>query len=87
MTIRFPVKAAVRSDKDDSPKPATPTLTVGIFDSYGYWAHFNTGSIELPGDMLDLGNKIASIANAAYEQGRTDQAATIMDALTYGAEQ
>lgn len=79
--IRFPVKAAVRSNADDHPKPAIPANSIGIFDSYGYWASLGNGPLELPGDNLDLGNKIASMINAAYEHGLADAQKAMRDAL------
>ena len=69
---RFPLKAAVRSNADDVPKPAVPTTEVCIFDNYGYHASFGTGAIALPADQLDLGNQIAEMLNRAYAQGQAE---------------
>ena len=74
----------MRPDTQDTPQRAIPALSVCIYDSFGYHVRFKTGRIELPGDMLDLGNQIASAINDAYEQGRIDQAATIREARAYG---
>lgn len=82
--IRFPVKAAVRSNANDMPAPETPSSTIGIFDSMGYWVSFGRGPLELPGDNLDLGNKIASMINAAYEYGKADAQEAVRDALGIG---
>ena len=79
--MRFPLNAAVRSTAGDIPKPAEPCLMIGIFDDGGYWATFGHGSIELPGDMLDIGHKIAALANAAYAQGQEDAKSAMRGAL------
>ena len=78
-SVRFPVQAKVRSQVGDS--PPKDELEVGIFDAYGYWASFGRGGCAIPGDMLDLGNKIAAMLNAAYEQGRRDAKRDIREAL------
>ncbi len=84
MAMRYPVMARVRSDENDQPKPDKPTLTVGIFDHHGYWYTIGKGPLVLPGDNLDLGNKIASMINAAYDQGRDDAKEEIRAALGIG---
>jgi len=76
--ILFPVTAAVRSNANNKLKPAN---SVGIFDSYGYTVSFGRGPIDLPGDSLDLGLKIASMINAAYEYGKADAQAKLREAL------
>lgn len=79
--MRFPLKAAVRSNAHDQPKPAKVENTIGVFDNHGYWATFGKGSIELPADMLDVGQQIADLANASYEQGREDARCEMREAL------
>lgn len=84
--IRFPVEAAVRSDAGDQPKPAAPQNWVCIFDRMGYWARLGGAVFETPGDNLELAHNVARMINAAYEQGREDQAGAIRDAINYGEE-
>lgn len=79
--MRFPLNAAVRSNEHDQPKPAKIENTIGVFDNYGYRASFGQGSIELPGDMLDVGLQIAALANEAYEQGKEDARREMREAL------
>jgi hypothetical protein len=81
MSIRYPVRAAVRSNANDIPKPKTPHNTIGIFDDFGYWVTFGYGPLELPGDNLDLGNKIAAFINKAYRDGQADAQKTLREAL------
>lgn len=78
----FPLKARRRSNANDQPKPTIVQETVGIFDNRGYWANLSPlGVIELPVSFEPLAQKIAAMANAAYEQGQEDARAAIREAL------
>ncbi len=83
MSVQFPVKAKVRSTNGDTPFKTFPS-EVGIFDDRGCCVSLGTCGLTLATEQLDLGLKVAKMLNAAYEQGRCDQARKIRDAINCG---
>ena len=84
MSVTFPLSAFLRSTENDIPKPAVPVMQVCLGDARGYYARLGGYSLTLPGDAIALGDRIADMLNAAYEQGRADQAAAVREVLDYG---
>lgn len=75
MPVNFPVKAAAHS-RDGA-------QTIGIFDSYGYWATLGGFRYEVKasGANLNTAVEVARMLNAAYDQGAEDARSAIREAL------
>lgn len=76
MRSPFPVSAGAHSQGG--------AQTVGIFDAYGYWASIDgKGGFELKATVANTNriNRIVSMLNAAYEQGREHAQREIREAL------
>lgn len=58
-----------------------PARSLGLFDSNRLWVTLGCGHLEMPLDYGIVMEKVARLANAAYEQGRTDAKKEIREAL------
>lgn len=77
----WPLMARRRSNENDKPRPIAIRETVGLFDASGFWSAVGGVHFELPLEYEPLMEKIARLANAAYEQGRQDARQTMREAL------
>lgn len=81
MSVTFPVTADRHKGEDD--QPPTPDA-YAIFDARGYWASFDGIMFQAPATMpgsQTMVEHVATMLNAAYEQGQADAKAEIRGAL------
>lgn len=77
----FPLVAERHKGKND--QPPTPDA-FAVFDARGYWAKLGGILFQAPATMpgsQTMVQHVATMCNAAYEQGKADKLAEIRDAL------
>lgn len=58
-----------------------PARSLGLFDSNRLWVTLGCGHLEMPLDYGIVMAKVAALANAAYERGKSDAKSEIREAL------
>jgi hypothetical protein len=77
----FPLKVSRHEGKND--RPPEPDA-FAVFDARGYWATLGGIMFQAPATMPGaetMVQHVASMCNAAYEQGKADKLADIRQAL------